>query len=152
VNQWRRYRSIGVAIIIASALFTVYAIRLFTTSQQTVYNFYVALGIATITFTELGVAIYQSVTRRHDPSPLVHAAKMASLASALTAMTLVQIAVRQLGERDTSGTTIDSAADGWGGLFFGCLAVLVGVGMIIYSTYRLHHLDHPDSDGTMNIN
>jgi len=143
VNQWRRYRSIGVTVVIASALFTVYTIRLFTTSQQTMYNFYVALGIATITFIELGSAVYQSVTRLHDPSPLVHAAKLASLASALTAMTLVQIVVRQLGERDTYGTTIDPAADGWGGLFFGCLALLVGVGMVIYSTYRLHHPDRP---------
>ena len=70
---------------------------------------HVEVGIESPATPVLGAAIYQSVTRRHDPSPLIHAAKMASLASALTAMTLVQIALRQLGERDTSGTTIDSA-------------------------------------------
>ena len=132
-SQYKRYRWIGVAVTIASLMYVGYALRLFSSRETTSYSYLVSLGIATVVFVELGVAIYQTITRRHDPSPLVSAAKFTSLASSLTALALVQVVLRQMA--DTSNT--DNTADGWGGLFCGGLATLVGLFMIVYATHKL---------------
>ena len=137
--QYRRYRQVGLVILCASLLYAAYATRLFLVPSHTTLPLWVALGIATVAFVELGAAIQQSITRRHDPSPLVHAAKLASLASALTTLTLVQMVLRAIS--DAHG---NSAPDGWGGLFFGGLAALVGLIMALYATRCLHRLPPPD--------
>jgi len=131
-SQYRRYRWIGVAVMIASLMYVGYAVRLFFSSETTVYSSIVAIGIATIVFIELGNAVYQTITQRHNPSPLVSAAKLTSLASALTALALAQVAIRQIADAENAG----NSADGWGGLFCGGLATLVGVFMIVYATRK----------------
>lgn len=60
-SQYRRYRWIGLVIVIASLLYVGYAIRLFFSPETTAYSYPVALGIATVIFVEFGTAIYQAV-------------------------------------------------------------------------------------------
>jgi len=131
-SQYRRYRWIGVAVMIASLMYVGYALRLFFSPETTVYSTLVAIGIATVVFVELGNAVYQTITQRHNPSPLVSAAKLTSLASSLTALALVQVAIRQIAD----SANASNAADGWGGLVCGGLATLVGLFMIVYATRK----------------
>jgi len=132
-SQYRRFRWIGLVATIASLMYVGYALRLFFSPETTVYSSIVALGIATVVFIELGMAIYQTISRRHDPSPLVSAAKLTSLASSLTAVALVQVVIRQIADTENA----NNAADGWGGMFCGGLATLVGLFMIGYATRKL---------------
>jgi len=132
VAQHRRFRLVGVIVTIASLIYVLYATRLFLTADPFVFSQSIALAIATITFTELVINARQAIVRRNDPSPLVQAAKMANLASALTSLALVQTAIRSIAD-PTGGSVINA----WGGLFCGGLAVLVGLCMIVLATVRL---------------
>jgi hypothetical protein len=141
VGQYRRYRGVGVAILIASALYAAYSIRLFTAPDGLRFSQPVAIGLATVVFVELGVTGRTAATSRRDASPLTQAAMLAGLASALTALALVQAALR--GVADSPGFAAggpSSAPDAWGGIFCGACAATVGLFMIVAATRRLHRL------------
>jgi len=131
-SQYGRYRWIGLTVMIASLMYVGYALRLFFSPETTVYSSVVAISIATVVFIELGNAVYQTIYQRHNPSPLVSAAKFTSLASSLTALALAQVAIRQIADASNAY----NSADAWGGLFCGGLATLVGVFMIVYATRK----------------
>ncbi|MDR0285073.1 MAG: hypothetical protein LBI33_09320 [Propionibacteriaceae bacterium] len=139
-GQWRRYRYVGVTVIVASLAHMGYGVSLFAHPGHTRLSETVSIGVAAVVFFELGLAIQQSVTRRHDPSPLVHAAKLASLAAGLVALSLVQIVL--LGAFDTTG---DQSYGGWGSVFCDGLATLVGLGMGVRATVRLRGVHEPRS-------
>jgi len=134
VAQQRRYRMVGVFVMIASLFYVSFAGSLFIVPENTTFTNITAITLATVVFVEIGVNIRLAVVNRRNPSPLVQASNLTGLAAALTSLTMVQMALRAIG-----GST-GSAADGWGGIFCGGLAVVVGVGMIIVATKKLHHL------------
>ena len=132
--QHRRYRLVGVFVTVASLFYVSFAGSLFIAPENTTFTNISAITLATVVFVEIGVNMRLAVVNRRNPSPLVQASNLTGLAAALTSLTMVQMALRAIG-----GST-GSTADGWGGVFCGGLAVVVGLIMIILATRKLHHL------------
>jgi len=135
--QHRRYRLVGVFVVIASLLYVSFAGSLFIAPENTTFTNITAITLATVVFVEIGVNLRLAIVNRRNPSPLAQASNLTGLAAALTSLTMVQMALRAIG-----GST-GSAADGWGGVFCGGLAVVVGLIMIILATRQLHRLAPP---------
>jgi len=137
VAQHRRYRLVGVFVMIASLLYVSFAGSLFIAPENTAFTNITAITLATVVFVEIGVNLRLAVVNRRSASPLVQASNLAGLAAALTSLTMVQMALRAIG--GSTGSTMD----GWGGIFCGGLAVAVGVGMIVVATRKLHAANSP---------
>jgi hypothetical protein len=85
-----------------------------------------SLIIATVTFAEIGMAVYGIKTTQTRRMPAVAATKLTNLASSLISLVLTQAAI-------LSFTTMDDLSffNGISGILFGGIAALIGVGMIV---------------------
>lgn len=121
-QQYRYYKRAGLVLLAASALYMLYAIRLFVNPETIVYDMNVALGIATFTFTELVVNLHGVRRERHNPSPLMHAIKMINLSASLICLVLTQAAILSFADANTAQ---HPAANGFMGILMGGAASLL---------------------------
>lgn len=127
-EQYVYYAFSGLILIVASLLYMVYSVHLIFYPVVTPYHLYLALGIATITFTELTINICGVIRERHNHTPLFHAIKMINLASSLICLVLTQTALLSIGNANTQ---IHTQANGFMGVIMGTLAGAIGIAMII---------------------
>lgn len=92
-NEKKYYRKIGLLIFIANLAYLLYASRLFFITEQTSFDQNAALGIATITFFELGLNIAGIIKANKKKDILLQAAKLLNLSSALIGLVLTQAAL-----------------------------------------------------------
>lgn len=130
-TQYRYYRLSGIVLIAASILYIIYSIRLFFFPVTTSFHPYLAMGIATFTFTELAVNIRGVIVERHNRTPLFHAIKMINLASSMICLVLTQTAILSFASEHIEE---HSRANGTIGIIMGAAATVLGIIMIVRIT------------------
>ena len=126
-EQYRYYMISGTILTVSSLLYIAYSIRLFFHPENSIYHMYVALVIASFTFTELVINIRGVIMELHNHALLIHAIKMINLASSLICLVLTQTAILSF-----SDTKVEShaMANGLIGILMGSCAAMLGVIMI----------------------
>lgn len=120
------YKRIGLLILLASLLYILYTLRLFVTHQRVAYSKHVAIGIATITFFEMGSSIFGIIRASKKKSVMMKAVKLLNLSSSLIGLVLTQTALLSF------TTTKDLAqANVFSGFFFGSITIGIGLWMMI---------------------
>lgn len=125
-TQYRFYRRSGMVLIGASLLYMVYSGWAYYHPKQVVYHEYIALAIATFTFTEIGLNLRGVIVNRNNRTPLLHAIKTINLAASLVSLVLTQSAILAFaGDGDH-----DPSVNALLGLTMGASAALLGVYML----------------------
>lgn len=134
--QYRYYKLSGIILIGASAAYILYSVWIQSHPPTAKYHMYIALGIATVTFTEITLNIRGVIVEFKNKSPLFHALKMINLASSLISLVLVQNAILSFADTDInpSDSRLSEMSGGLIGIFTGSLALALGVVMMI----RIH--------------
>lgn len=97
-EQQRYYKLSGSILIIASLLYIAYSGWAYYHPKYTVYPKYIALAIATFTFTEIILNIRGVLISRRDGTLLVHALKTINLAASLISLVLTQSAILSIAQ------------------------------------------------------
>ena len=93
VGSLHIHRVSALILLAASTLFPVYSASLIFSPKVSHYHFYIAIGIAAFTFTEIGLNLRGLLIERKNKSMLLYAVKMESLASSLICLVLTQKAL-----------------------------------------------------------
>ncbi len=125
-DQYRYYRWSGVVLVLASCFYIAYAVQMYLHPVYTAYHPYVAMGIATVTFTEIGLNLRGVLMFRKSRTPLLHAIKTINLATSLISLVLTQAAILSFADE-----TQDPSANGIMGAVAGTCALLLGVYMLL---------------------
>lgn len=121
------YHLIGVIVFISSVIFVLYSFRLFLFEEKTIqYTNIVAIGIATVTFSEIGLAVYGILSARKNDELIVEAIKFTNLATALISLVLTQTAL--LSFTQVEGNM--SLYIGFSGVLFGTISAMIGLLMV----------------------
>lgn len=125
-KQYRYYRWSGIVLIVASCLYIAYSIRMYFHPTYAAYHPYIAMGIATVTFVEIGFNLRGVLVFRKNHSPLLHALKTINLATSLISLVLTQAAILSFADE-----VQNPASNGILGALMGACAVLLGVYMLL---------------------
>lgn len=125
-KQYRYYRWSGIVLIVTSCLYIAYSIRMYFHPTYTAYHPYIAMGIATVTFVEIGLNLRGVLVFRKNHSPLLHALKTINLATSLISLVLTQAAILSFADEGQN-----PASNGILGALMGTCAVLLGVYMLL---------------------
>lgn len=131
--QYRYYKISGLILIGSSVAYILYSVWIQFHPPTSVYHMYIALGIATVTFTEITLNIRGVVIEHKNKSPLFHALKMINLASSLISLVLVQNAILSFvhDEQEVADEHLAEMSSGLIGIFMGSIAALLGIFMLI---------------------
>lgn len=135
-KQYDYYRQAGMILIAASLLYLVYSGWSFFHPRAVSYHKYIALSIATFTFTEIGLNLYGMIANRSSRTPLLHAIKTINLAASLISLVLTQSAILAF----AGGGNHDPAVNALMGLLSGTCAVLLG----FYMIWRIGRLERKE--------
>jgi len=125
------YYKLSVFVMItASLLYIAYSLWTIWHPKTVEYGKYMALAIATVTFTEIGMNIYGVIKYRKGNSPLMHILKTISLATSLISLVLTQSAILSFADK-----YYNNSPSGILGAIMGAVAVLLGV----YLLFRIKH-------------
>lgn len=127
-RQYVYYRRAARILIAASLCYAVYAARLLWHPQSTRYHPYLAMGIAAVTFTEIGLNLWGVLAERKKRSLPFHALKTINLASSLIGLVLTQTALLSFTHSETGYSS--SRFDGMMGLCMGGCAAGLGCFML----------------------
>lgn len=125
-KQYQYYRWSGIILIATSCLYIAYSIRMYFHPTSTSYHPYIAMGIATVTFVEIGLNLHGVLVFRKNHSPLLHALKTINLATSLISLVLTQAAILSFADE-----VQNPASNGILGALMGGCAVLLGVYMLL---------------------
>lgn len=141
----RAYRSTGIIILVLSFAYIVSCLPLaLGTNTSDDYGQNVAIAIAAIAFTELGVSAHGLFSSRKNNDVLMEAVKLSSLAASCILLVLAQTALLSM----TPETNMDpSRYNGICGVAFGALAAVIGVYMIIRSRTHLDRCQPTATEG-----
>lgn len=131
-EQERYGKSITIAImlIISSALFTFYMARLFFINEIKQYGLILSITIATFSFAELGISIYNFSKAKKTNDILLQAFKGCSLASSCYALVFTQVAL--LSATNSANNLYNAIT----GVVLGGFAVLIGIYLLIVSVKK----------------
>ena len=138
-QQYVYYRRSGKILIAASLLYISYSAWSFFHPKWVSYHMYVALAIATFTFTEIGMNLYGMIANRKNRTPLLHAIKTINLAASLVSLVVTQSAILAF-----AGQGYNPAVNALMGMFSGTCAVLLGGFML----WRIERIQHNETDET----
>ncbi len=124
-EQYRYYRWSGIVLIGASCLYIAYAIRMYFHPSYTTYHPYLAMGIATVTFVEIGLNLRGVLIFRKNYFPLLHALKTINLATSLISLVLTQAAILSFTDE-----VQNPSSNGILGVLMGTCAVFLGIYML----------------------
>jgi hypothetical protein len=128
-EEHRAYFYTGITILVSALLYMLYCVKLLTDGQNNIqYTEIVALAIATVTFTEIGIAVHGVITARRSKKPFVEALKLTNFVSSLISLVLTQTAIMSF---TYSGTGSITFYCGVSGIVFSALSTLTGLGMIL---------------------
>lgn len=137
-KSWFYYQLTAVIMIVASLLYIAYSLWMMWHPRFVYYDKVIAISIATITFTEVGINLYGVLSQRKGKTPVVHILKTISLATSLISMVLTQSAILSFADE-----VYNPSVNGLLGCVMGVLAVCLGVYLIcrIRRLKRLHYND-----------
>lgn len=121
-------RVIGALTATSAAIFVLYMARLFFVEEDSFYGLIPSITIAAFSFGELGMSIGGFVKSRKRKDLMLFSLKGSKIASGLYAIVLTQTAI--LSAQGESGMSKYNALSG---VAFGGLALVVGIGVIIYT-------------------
>lgn len=136
-KQYGYYRRAGRILIAASLLYMLYSGWSWFYPKVVSYHMYIALAIATFTFTEIGINLYGMLANRKNRTPLLHAIKTINLAASLVSLVVTQSAILAFADQG-----YNPAVNALMGMFSGTCAVLLGVFML----WRIERIQHKETD------
>ena len=126
-KEWKTYKHLGVIVTVFAFVYTLSCTPMFFSSEhQEPYDQILAITIATITFTEIGLNVRGMVVARSGNRILLEGIKWLNLASALLLVVLTQTALMSFANKEDN-----PAANALSGVVFGSLATGIGVYMLI---------------------
>lgn len=126
------YARMAIILFIASIIYVIYMIRLFFYSYNFKYEMIPSIGIAAVSFAELGVAIFGLVKSNKKKDLLLSGFKSISLASALISIVLTQVAILSFAD-----AADNSKYNAISGCIFGGLCILITLFML----HKSHKID-----------
>lgn len=127
-NKKGNYYKIAIIMIVSSLFYILYTIRMFVSKENVDYGQIVAITIATVSFTELTIAI-TGVVKAHKKKDINTVFdKLINLSTAFICMVFTQSAILSFAHEGDA-----SIYNGYSGLFFGSLNMIIGTYMIIYT-------------------
>lgn len=130
--MFQKYIKTGILILIASILFINYSIAVLKLQMNSSYHMYVALLIATVTFTDITIATIGIVKAKKKNDLETEMIKYTNLATALISLSLTQSAILSF----TNENQDMSMWNGIGGIVMGSLACIIGVYMIVNGSIK----------------
>lgn len=124
-DQYYYYRLSGGIMVAASLLYVAYSLWTIWHPKEVHYGKIIAISIATITFTEIGMNLRGMLKYRKAKSPLLHAIKTISLGTSLISLVLTQSAILAFAD-DVQNPSVNGLL----GAIMGGVAVLLGWYMI----------------------
>ncbi|PQP81318.1 hypothetical protein C0Q44_23230 [Paenibacillus sp. PCH8] len=131
-KQYAAYHVIGNIVLASSVVYVIYCSKLlFVAGSRTHYPQYVAFIIAAVTFTEIAVSLGGVVIARRNNEPVIEAIKLTNFSSSLISLSLTQTAIMSFAYKGDP-----TFYNGLSGIFFGVLAALIGLYMILRTRTR----------------
>lgn len=118
------YRKVGLFLVLASISFTLYSIWTILNNRVVTYDMYTSLLIATVTFFDIGIAIYKIIKERKKQNLQDKVIKLINLSTALISLELTQSAILSFTMKG-----IDNS------LYNGILGVIVGTSTILIGIF-----------------
>ena len=137
-DQYAYCRRSGYVMLFSSLLYIVYSLWLIFHPKEVAFDKILALTIATITFTEIGINIYGILKYRKSHTPLLHTLKTIGLGTSLISLVLTQSAILSFAD-----DLQYPAVNGFLGALMGLAAAMLG----IYLIWRINQIE---KEGGMN--
>lgn len=134
------YRLSGIIMVIASLLYVVYSLWTIRHPKTMYYGEIIAITIATITFTEIGINLHGVLKYRKSNLPVLHAVKTINLGTSLISLVLTQAAILAFAD---SGN--NSFVNGILGSIMGGAAALLGC----YLIWRISSMKIQEKQSTL---
>lgn len=138
-KSWFYYKLSGGIMIVASLLYIAYSLWTIWHPKTVYYGEVIAITIAAITFTEVGLNLYGVLKNRKAVTPIIHSLKTISLATSLISMVLTQSAILAFAD-DVQNPSVNGLL----GSIMGGVAALLGV-YLIWRINRIERRDEYDS-------
>lgn len=124
------YRTVGIIVAVFGALYAAHGAGMvfFGVGAGVSYGQVEGISIATLAFTEIGLAIGGLFSVKAKGEPALAALKLTNMANSLVAMSLAQAALLSFSASDAP-----SVANGLGALFFGAGAAVAGAFMVAHA-------------------
>lgn len=130
-HKYENYYLVGIIVLITSISYILYSDYIYFNGSNANYNMFVAIGIATLAFTNITITIIQIIKAKKIKNIQVETFKLINLSSAFISMALTQTALLSFTLKGDN-----SKYYGIGGIFFGVLSAIVGIYMIIYTSIQ----------------
>lgn len=124
---YRKYTDIGICVIVASILFINYSIAVMKMHLNSTYHMYVSLLIATVTFTDIALAVVGIVKAKKKKDIENEMLKYVNLSTALISLVLTQKSILSF----TNDGQDMSFYNGLGGIVIGSIVCTIGIYMAI---------------------
>ncbi|WOO36730.1 hypothetical protein R2R35_23550 [Anaerocolumna sp. AGMB13020] len=144
-KQYQYFIYSSTVLICSSLLYILYSVRLFYSPMTASYHMIAALGIAAVTFTEVGLNIRGVIVTRYNNTLLLHAIKMINLSASFIALVLTQTALLSFTGNEADPVEI-SNANGLIGILMGTVAAFIGFSML----YRVRMLKNKEIESAKN--
>ena len=126
-TDFESYIFISLVTIIASIIYVIYSLYGYFNGLNANYHMYIAIGIATVSFTDLTLAVIGVVKTRKRNDMQTRIDKLINLVTSLISLSLTQMAILSF----TTNSDM-SIYNGTGGMIMGGLASIIGIYMLIY--------------------
>lgn len=128
--EYENFYFCGIIVLVASISYILYSNYIYFNGSNSKYNMYVAIGIATLAFYNITIAIIGVIKAKKRKDIRNQTIKFTNLASSFISMSLTQTAILSF---TTEGDM--SKYNAIGGIIFGVLSAIVGIYMITYTIY-----------------
>ncbi len=128
--EYENFYFCGIIVLIASISYILYSNYIYFNGSSSKYNMYIAIGIATLAFYNITVAIIGVIKAKKRKDIKNQTIKFTNLASSFISMSLTQNAILSFTTQEDM-----SKYNAIGGIIFGALSAVVGIYMITYTIY-----------------
>lgn len=128
--EYENFYFCGIIVLIASISYILYSNYIYFNGSSSKYNMYIAIGIATLAFYNITVAIIGVIKAKKRKDIKNQTIKFTNLASSFISMSLTQTAILSFTTQEDM-----SKYNAIGGIIFGVLSAVVGIYMITYTIY-----------------
>lgn len=122
---------IGILILIAGLVYALYTASFLVWPKDGNYGLILSIAIATCSFVELGISIYNVLKARRKNDHMLFSLRSCSLATACFAIVLTQIAL--LSATNTKNVSVFNSS---AGIIAGTVAIIIGIIVIIKSSKK----------------
>lgn len=128
--EYENFYFCGIIVLVSSISYILYSDYIYFNGSNSKYNLYVSIGIATLAFYHITMAIVGLIKAKKIKDLKTKTINLTNLASSFISMSMTQTALLSV-----SLTEDMSKYNAIEGIIFGMLALVVGIYMIIYTIY-----------------